>query len=274
MKLRHLLIAFALTGCIAAFGAKVDTLEVKTKLLPSGIDKVTVITPDSSIADEKFPTVYLLNGFSGNHTSWYGLQPALTDLADNYGMVLVMPDGQDSWYWDSPIRQDIKMESFIIDELVPYIDANYPTVQQPSHRAITGLSMGGHGALWLAIRHPETFGNVGSTSGGVDIRPFPNNWKMKQWLGEEDSNKENWEEHTVINLVPALKPGQLNIIFDCGTEDFFYQVNENLHTALLAANIPHDYISRPGNHSGPYWKNAILYHLLFFNEAFKKNDTN
>lgn len=252
------------------WAAQVDTLSISTKLLPSGIDKVTIISPEGYPQGTEFPTVYLLNGFSGNHKSWYGLQPNLADLSDTYGMVMVMPDGQDSWYWDAPLREDIKMESFIIDELVPYVDTHYPTIKKPSKRAITGLSMGGHGAMWLAMRHPHVFGNVGSTSGGVDIRPFPEKWKMAQWLGEEDTHKDNWESHTVINLVPSLEPGQLNIIFDCGTDDFFYQVNENLHTALLAANIPHDYISRPGNHSGPYWKNAILYHLLFFNEAFKK----
>lgn len=72
------------------------------------------------------------------------------------------------------------------------------------------------------------------------------------------------------HCIPKLKPGQVNIIFDCGTDDFFFEVNENLHKALLEAKIPHDYISRPGAHTHEYWRNAILFQLQFFNQQFKK----
>ena len=60
------------------------------------------------------------------------------------------------------------------------------------------------------------------------------------------------------------------MIFDCGSDDFFAGVNKNFHEELLKNKIPHDYISRPGGHSGAYWNNSVLYHLLYFNEAFKK----
>ncbi len=266
------LLAFALLAIFTATAqaAKVDTLAIATKYLPGGIGRATVITPEGK-PGQKFPTVYLLNGYDGNHKSWLELtQPQLPALADKYGIVMVMPDGMDSWYWDSPAKPEMQMETYITQQLVPYIDANYPTLPQASKRAITGLSMGGQGAMWLAMNHSDIFGNAGSTSGGLDIRPFPKSWKMANWLGSKDDNPEVWEKHAIVNLVPSLKPGQLNIIFDCGTDDFFYQVNENLHNELLKAKIPHDYISRPGNHSHPYWRNAILYQLLFFNEAFNR----
>ena len=67
--------------------------------------------------------------------------------------------------------------------------------------------MGGHGALWLAIRHQDIFGAAGSTSGGVDIRPFPDNWDMKKQLGEYINNKEIWDNHTVINQINKLQDG-------------------------------------------------------------------
>jgi S-formylglutathione hydrolase FrmB len=130
--------------------------------------------------------------------------------------------------------------------------------------------MGGHGGLWLGIRHSDIFGSAGSTSGGVNIIPFPKNWKMADQLGDYESNKEAWRDHTVINLVPQLKPGQLNIIFDCGVDDFFFEVNNELHQALLDAKIPHDYITRPGAHTAQYWRNSILYQLLYFNEIFTR----
>lgn len=248
-----------------------ETFSIPSDRIPKPMD-VTVITPDAAKADASatFPTVYLLNGFSGNNTAWYtSTDTKLGEYADKYGMIFVMPNGMDSWYWDSPKNPKMQMESFIIKELVPTIDKKYPTKQDRSQRAITGLSMGGHGAMWLAIRHDDIFGNVGSMSGGVDIRPFPNNWKMKEWLGERDSNKELWDSMTVINLVPSLKDKQLNITFDCGVDDFFAKVNNNLHEAMVEAKIPHDYTSRPGAHTHEYWRNSLAYHLLFFDRSFR-----
>jgi S-formylglutathione hydrolase FrmB len=257
----------ALTGRAAT----VDTLAIEAVHVKSPY-KTVVITPDAAKANPsaKFPTVYLLNGYSGDYKSWITLRDDLPELADRYGMVIVTPDGRDSWYWDSPRNADMQMETFITTELVPYIDNHYPTKTQPEFRAITGLSMGGHGGLWLGIRHSDIFGSAGSTSGGVNIIPFPKKWKMADQLGDCESNKESWRDHTVINLVPQLKPGQLNIIFDCGVDDFFFEVNNELHQALLDAKIPHDYITRPGAHTAQYWRNSILYQLLYFNEIFTR----
>ncbi len=246
-----------------------DTLAIASRSHASPL-KVTVVQPEQALKDgntSRFPTVYLLNGYSGDYTTWPKLQN-LDSLATHYGMIFVCPDGRDSWYWDSPLNNKMKMESFIVKTLVPYIDSHYPTIDDPSKRAITGLSMGGHGALYLAIRNSDIFGNAGSTSGGVDITKFPDKWKMDRTLGKYAQNRETWNRHSVTNIARQLKPGQLNIIFDCGESDFFKPVNDNLHRQLLEDGIKHDYISRPGRHSQPYWSNAILYQLMFFDRNF------
>lgn len=262
--------ALVLAAVFQAKAFTTDTIAISTTLL-EGPEKVVVITPDAKKGD-KFPTVYLLNGFTGTYRDWSTrTQPRLGELADQYGMVMVMPDGRDSWYWNSPVNPKFQMESFIIDELVPYIDAHYPTKAEASQRAITGLSMGGHGALWLALNHPDVFKSAGSMSGGVDIRPFAGKWNTTRLLGAEYSkNPGLWDSRTVAGQIPRLKDAGLNIIFDCGKDDFFAGVNEKLHRDLLAANIDHDYTSRPGNHSHKYWANSILHHLVFFNQAFSK----
>jgi S-formylglutathione hydrolase FrmB len=128
--------------------------------------------------------------------------------------------------------------------------------------------MGGHGGLYLAMKHKNLFGAAGSTSGGVDIRPFPNNWDLSKRLGDTINFKKNWEENTVINLADSLKNNELHIIFDCGLEDFFLQVNRNLHNKLVIMKIDHDYIERPGGHNKVYWKNSIDYQLIFFSKFF------
>ena len=160
------------------------------------------------------------------------IPPRLAGLADSYGMILVFPDGRDSWYWDSPVDKSMQMESAITCDVVPYIDRHFPTVADREHRAITGLSMGGHGSLWLASRHPDIWGNAGSMSGGVNILPFPKSWRMSERLGAYETNKEVWKKHSVINNIDAIKAAKLNIIFDCGADDFFAGVNEDLHKRL------------------------------------------
>ena len=266
--MKRILSALALlTMCaVCSMAAVVDTVEIATRHLTTPM-KVSVVTPTTGAEGERFPTVYMLNGHGGDYRSWLKSQKRLRELSDRYKMVFVFPDGRNSWYWDTP---KMRMESFFVEDLVPYIDANFPTRADAVSRAITGYSMGGHGALWLASRHPDLWRSAGSMSGGVDIRPFPKNWNMPELLGAEDNNPGKWAQHTVITQVPNWKPGELNLIIDCGTEDVFTEVNENLHRELLRHKIPHDYTSRPGAHNWNYWNNSIYYHLLFFSEVFRK----
>lgn len=261
---------FCLLIAIAAFGASVDIKHIDTKLVPDG-DDIFVISPDNP-SGKKFPTVYLLNGYGGDRNQFLRLRSDLPRLADQYGIIFVLPSGKNSWYWDSPEQPEMKMESFITQELVPWVDANYPTIANKGHRAISGLSMGGHGALWLGMRHSDIFGSAASMSGGVDIRPFPDNWSMAKWIGKKDAHPKRWEQYTVMAEADKLTPGQLNIAFDCGSDDFFAEVNRNLHKLLLSKNISHDYTERPGNHTPAYWANSLLYHITFFDQAFKAAD--
>ena len=268
--MKHLLITLSLIiTSFAAYAAKVDTVTVATKNLETPM-KVIVITPDNVVPGDRFPVAYVLHGYSGDYRDWLSHQPRIKDLVDQYRLIVVHPDGRDSWYIDSPQNPRVKMESFFINDLIPYIDANYPTVADRSKRAITGLSMGGHGAMYLGLTHSDVFGSAATMSGGVDIRPFPTNWKLNEIIGPIDQYPERWEQFSAINHIKDIKPGQMNILIDCGRDDFFAGVNENFHKALVEAGIDHDYFSRPGAHTWQYWNNAILYHLLFFNEAFNK----
>jgi len=234
-----------------------------------------VILPDSYAASPKrtYPTVYLLHGYGGNYTVWLKrTKPDLQKLASAFDTIIVCPEGAASWYWDAPKNPASKFETYITTELVPQIDAKYRTVKSPSARAISGFSMGGHGALWLAFRHRKIFGACGALSGGVDIRPFSDNWKMIESLGELADNKDVWDSHTVINLIYTLpRDGSFAIYIDCGVNDFFYQVNEEFHKQLLYNRVPHDYITRPGAHNHEYWNNAIDYQMLFFKKFFARS---
>lgn len=268
MVMKKLILSLLFIGICCAMQARVVTTEVYSAKMRRAIPCVVVL-PDDYNRKAEYAVVYLLHGYGGDEHSWPGMRPDLSAVATRDSLIFVCPDGEKSWYWDSPVRPESQFETFVAEELVRYIDKKYATRACREGRAITGLSMGGHGALWLAIRHPETFGAAGSTSGGVDIRPFPENWGMKSQLGAYAENPERWDAHTVINRLDGLKEKNIALIIDCGYSDFFAEVNNNLHTELLRRRIPHDYYTRPGAHNGDYWRNSLDYQLLFFNKYFQ-----
>lgn len=265
--------AFAMKTGTAAEAApgRVDSLTVSSSNLPQPM-RVNVALPAGYLAegdDNQYPVLYLLNGHGGHCNSWGSIVP-LDSMATAYGMIIVTPSGMNSWYFDSPRRPEMQMETFITTELIPYIDANYRTIADRSGRAITGLSMGGHGALWLAIRHQDLFSAAGSTSGGVDFTPFPGRWNLDDALGKRDDNPELWQSSTVMSQLDRLEPGALTIVTDCGTDDFFYTVNCRLDSALNARGIHHTYITGPGAHNGAYWSKSIMPQLDIFSRVLAR----
>lgn len=255
------------------FAASVDTVTIDSKSMLKGI-KAVVIFPEKYDKKNQYPVLYLLHGYGGRYDNWVNNVPEVQKLVDMYQYIVVCPDGGlDSWYWDVKGDQNYQYDTFIGQELITYIDAHYATKKDRSARAITGLSMGGHGAMTLALKHQDIYGAAGSTSGGLDIRPFPMNWNIKSRIGTYATQSLEWEAKSVINLLHLLEPNKLDLIIDCGKEDFFYKVNLAVHDKLDYNNIPHTFITRAGAHNWDYWSKSIIYQMAFFNEFFNKKDT-
>jgi S-formylglutathione hydrolase FrmB len=251
---------------------KVDTLEMFSPSMRKNINCL-VITPDNyTLQGERYPVLYLLHGWSGHFASWLGDAPQLRQHADTYNMLIVCPDGgYDSWYLDSPVDSSVRYDTHISSEVVEFVDYYYHTRREKSGRAIAGLSMGGHGALSIAIKHPDIFGAAGSMAGGLDLRPFQkNNWDLQGVLGDPVVHWGNWESSSVVNLVPRIAPKSLSLIIDCGIDDFFIETNRTMHKKLRESNIDHEYTERPGEHNGDYWGKAIDVQLVFFDHFFKR----
>lgn len=264
-----LLAVLSFAGISSADAHQTDTVETYSTVMKKKI-RAVVIKPEGYNSAGTYPVVYLLHGYGGNYADWVKKAKGIEQAADAHNMLIVCPDGGvGSWYWDSPADPSFQYETYVSKELVSWVDEHYKTIRSRKGRAITGLSMGGHGALYLALRHQDVFGAAGSMSGGVDIRPFPNNWDMAKRLGTYAEQPKRWEVHTVINLLHLLTPNSLTLIIDCGTEDFFYKVNEKLHAQLLYRGIPHDYYTRPGAHNWAYWTGAVQHQLLFMHNFFK-----
>ncbi|WP_392562427.1 alpha/beta hydrolase family protein [Orbus sturtevantii] len=232
--------------------------------------KATVVVPDSyDINDNNYPTIYVLHGWSGNYQDWLKNSNIAT-LADQYQLILIMPDGNyDKWYIDSPIDKNSQFETYISSEVVNAIDKEFRTIASKKARAITGLSMGGFGALNIALNHQNQFGAVGSMSGGVDPRSFAKNWGLINVFGDPIDNANFWHDKAIINNAHHFIFSGIKVIIDCGVDDFFINTNRQLHKKLLELKIPHDYIERDGGHTWNYWNNAIKYQIQFLSNALE-----
>ena len=248
-----------------------DTVSIFSNSMHKYI-KAVVIKPDSyKIKNKKFPVVYLLHGYDGWYSNWIIRVPELKDHADTYQTIIVCPDGAtSSWYFDSPVDKAYRYETHISSEVVKYIDKNYRTIADKNHRAITGLSMGGHGALFLALRHADIFGAAGSMSGVVDLGDCKKRFDISKRIGDTLTHAAAWYDLTVINLIEKYKSTRQKIIFDCGNKDIFIDGNRKLHQKMLRLKITHEYNERDGEHSWNYWRGSINYQLLYFSNFFRK----
>ena len=254
-----------------------DTIEVMSQAMNRTIKNVVIMPQryyyNTGMQQERYPVLYLLHGAYGCYNDW-SRKADLNQLASKYDVIIVCPDGQDSWYFDSPVDPKMQFETYVSKELVEYIDSHYRTHANRYMRAITGLSMGGHGALFLAFRHPDVFWSCGSMSGNMDITQFPDSWHIKDRLGDYESNRKLWQEHAVCNLIDQVKASTLlpaqNIIIDDGLNDIFIKNNIALHEQLVEKGIDHDFTVRPGRHSWDYWVNSLDYHMMFFSKAFDR----
>lgn len=268
-KFSFITLIFFYVATATILAANVDTVHTYSLSMNKEIPAV-VVTPHNYTNQTDYPVLYLLHGHGDNYAGWVN-KADIKSIADQYNFIIVCPDGNiSSWYYDSPMDSTWRYETYVAQELVEWIDKNYSTLAKREARAITGLSMGGHGALYLAFKHQDTFGACGSMSGGVDIRPFPNNWGIKNQLGEQSLHPGNWEKNTIVGMLHLLTPGSLEITIDCGTDDFFYDMNVLLHNKLTYRNIPHTFISRPGVHNWDFWKTSIKYQSLFFADFFNQ----
>ncbi|WP_026954632.1 alpha/beta hydrolase [Algoriphagus vanfongensis] len=271
---------------IAAFSqATVDTIGIYSQKMDKTLQAAITLPSNYGESDRHYPVIYLLHGGSGAFSDWHQkvTQPGLVNkLADQYDLIIVTPGvGPASYYFDSPLMDSVQYESYFIEELIPYIDQHYQTLAQKESRAITGLSMGGHGSIYLSAKHPELFIAAGSMSGvmNIDTRMWkvPEDFKnlrangQKEMLGEINYDAPNFNPYTAVGYVDQLKSNGLALLIDCGVDDFLIDTNRQLHQLLLENGTPHDYTERPGAHTWQYWTEALPSHILFLDKYLKRN---
>jgi S-formylglutathione hydrolase FrmB len=239
-----------------------ETIAIPSAVMKKSF-KACVVTPRDYAAGNRYSVIYLLHGYSGNFTTWLKIAP-LEAYADSFHIIIVCPDGNyNSWYLDSPVKTNSAFASYIIKEVIPFIDGNYHTWAEAKGRAIIGSSMGGHGALTLLAMHPDIFCGAGSISGIMDLTEFPGEWDIALVLGPFDRNQRAWQEHSFIGMAENLVGKNRAIILDCGASDFALPGNRKAHELLQKLQIPHEYLERPGSHTLSFSAGEIGTHLHY-----------
>ena len=264
-----LIVFFSSLISLYTHAATVDTVSIYSPAMKIS-NKCIVILPDDK--NTSYPTLYLLHGYDGSYRNWITRVPELKDHAEHYKLIIVCPEGKNSWYFDSQLEASSKYETHVSTEVPEYIDKHYPTIKDRKARAITGLSMGGHGSLFIAFRRSDLFGACGSMSGVLDLKFVRNKYGLTQLIG--DTLSETWKTHSVYDLIDKKPTDTLAILIDCGIDDLFFPINRKIHEKMLQLKILHDYVERPGNHNWNYWRNAIKFQILFFINYFRRDFAN
>jgi len=191
----------------------------------------------------------------------------VSELADALGVVLVIANGGQGWYIDSPMLPDSQYESHLIRELVPWVDAHFPTRQGAASRALVGHSMGGFGAFRMLCKYPDLFcaAGVRSTSMGVcyaeQYKGNPIAARLAvNVFGDPSKNSKLRRAEDPLRLSSRLAGAGKGLFMSVGVKDNALLVGNNrrLHKKLLALDVPHHYEETPDGHEfSPYTDNMI-----------------
>ncbi|MDK2972742.1 MAG: hypothetical protein PWP23_2497 [Candidatus Sumerlaeota bacterium] len=225
-----------------------------------------VYVPKAEEPANRFPVLFVLHGAYGSQVDW-PTNTQIKAIADEYRMILVFPDGSPfGWYVNSPVEKDMQYETYVAEELPAEIDRLFPTVPSPDARGIMGLSMGGHGALLLAAKHPDVFGSASSLSGILRLTNHPDRWHIAGRLGSFGENREAWDANSVWEQAERFKDAGVELLFDCGVDDTSTGAigdGRELHERLVSLGVPHIWREHEGTHSWKYWDTHLRDHLNF-----------
>lgn len=267
-----------------------ESLRMNSYLLNQSVKYSIYLPPDYYISNRRYPVVYLLHGYGDNETGWiqYGEADRIVDEKIKTGelppMIIVMPDGGTSWYVND-YQNKVRYEDMFVQEMIPHIDSTFRTRPKREFRAVSGLSMGGLGALVLAMHHPDLFGSCAALSASARtdemFAAMPDD-RYNQLFAQvfsgpvkgDERLTVTWKRNSPITLARSAPSGELAKVrwyIDCGDDDALSAGNSMLHITLLDRKIAHEYRVRDGAHTWAYWRTGLPDALKFIAASFEGN---
>lgn len=258
----------------AATSAGCKTEEFQAAHLDGTTVKFNIILPgDYATSARRFPVFYLLHGYGGHYSNWCE-KTQIVDYAKPYEEIIVMPEGENGWYVNNYTNPKMQWENYVIEDLIPYVDAHYRTIASRGGRAIAGLSMGGYGAVFLGLKHHEMFAAVASLSGVVgsaDLRrwdkPLTKNKQtiignpgLRQTLLDSFGpvNNPARKDEDPFLLIRKLTPENCpQLYLAIGWGDSLLGENREFVALLAQLKMPYRYTEVPGKHEWRVWDEQV-----------------
>jgi enterochelin esterase-like enzyme len=291
MRRLFILILLVLSN-IFSFGQQgkvMESLKFVSQKPSYTIEYSVYFPPDYEKSQRSYPVLYLLHGYSDDETGWiqFGEAKYIADTAIQNGeiapCIIIMPDGKVTWYCNSYDGSD-PWEDVFINSFIPFVEKEYRIRPEKQYRAISGLSMGGYGALMLSMRYPDMFSSCVAFSSGTrpdsDVIAMPDD-EYKNLFGniygknltKENRISEAWKSHSPLHLLESVDIDELKSVryyIDCGDDDFLYHGNSMLHIKIRQLEIPHEFRVRDGGHVWGYWRTGLPEGLKFISKTFHR----
>lgn len=232
--------------------------------MPADVIAVLPGRPDMNYS-QKFPVVYLLHGLMDDYDSWFR-RTSLERYCDENQIAAVLPAAGRSFYTD--MTYGYRYFTHVSQEIPAFCESVFPLGGSPEKRFITGNSMGGYGALKIALKRPGFFGKAAAISGVMDInsmiKSFPE--YNSDWICCFGSHEAPESEDLFYLIEKAAKENTLLPLYQyCGTKDFLYEDNLRFLNFCQKNEIPVLYHEEAdGIHEWTYWDRVIPHILKWF----------
>lgn len=271
----------------SAAQGRIDCSSLDSKILHRAVRYCVMLPPSyETDKEKKYPVLYFLHGLGENEqtllrSGGWGLIEDLRQQHKVGDFLMVAPEGRGSFFINAAGTGD-RYSDFFLSEFLPYVETHFRVLRDRRHRGVTGLSMGGYGALRLAFAHPELFGSVSAQSPAlITDTPKQINTDLRdagplaRLLGNVFGNPIDVEHWTANNPFGLARKNRIAIrsqaiYFNCGEQDEFgfAEGASKLHQQLLSEGIRHEFHLYPGGHDAEYFLSHLHETVEFHGKVF------
>lgn len=220
-----------------------------------------VFLPATLPANEKFPAIYLLHGGGGGYRDWSNYSDVVQYAAR--GLILVMPEGESSYYMNAVKHPADRFEDYIVKDLIADVEHRFPVAPDREHRAIAGLSMGGFGAIVLSLKHPDLFIFAAALSPALDVPTRPFSIKRIGQYREHSAIFGDWgsqsrrdnDPYTLARNADSAKVPYLFVT--CGNQEGLLPANKKFAAILQSRGFPYEFHVVSGGHDWNQWNSRV-----------------